>query len=167
MTKAGTSRSAHGKEILAATPEGSRSTEPKPTAESDPLPRIDENLSDNVSAEDEETDEEDDSIVPIEDSEDPCTLLRYVTSVLHSTESIPNLRNSNQFEGHANRRIMWVPLKRYVAALKTGVIYRQTENQPEVVELMEWTPNDRECDVWFAKATVIDLYRENRSRKIT
>ena len=60
---------------------------------------------------------------------------------------------------------MWVRLIHFIRALSTGVIYPRTGNR-EAVELMDWEPNNPDCDIWFAKAAVIDLYQENRSRKV-
>ena len=139
------------KEILAATPVRSRSTKPKPiTAKSD-----DEEPTDDIST------------VCTEDSEEPYTL-RYVTSVLfRSTESMQNNKgqDSTQLGSHVTHRYKWVPLRRYISALRNGFVYRSTVNH-DAIELMSWQHHDLDCSIWFAETLVKDLFRENKSRWI-
>ena len=137
------------KEIFAATPVRSRSANHEATVESH---------------DDEASAEEDDTTAHVEDAEEPH-IYRGVTSVLHSSESIHKIQDSTHRGSHDAYRIKWVPLRRYIAALRTGVIYKQTSRQ-EAVELMDWRPHDQGCDIWFAKALVQDLYRRNRSQCI-
>jgi hypothetical protein len=111
----------------------------------------------------EESNEEDDIESVKEDEEEEPDTLRYVTSVLHSTMSLKQLHDSLIESG--SQHAMWVPLERFITALRTGVIFRQ-RGQQEAVELLDWEPNDHDSDVWFAKATVSSLFQENRDRKI-
>ena len=114
----------YSKEVLVAPPIRSR-TPPKSEPATESL------SSDSVEklnfTDEEESNEEDDIESVKEVDVEELDTLRYVTSVLHSTMSLKQLQDSLIESG--SQHAMWVPLQRFITALRIGVIYHKKDNK--------------------------------------
>ena len=61
-----------------------------------------------------------------------------MTCILHSAEPKQKLQSLTTRDGF-EASVMWVPLKRYLSALRSGTLYSSySEDQDEAVELLRW-----------------------------
>ena len=122
----------YSKEVLIATPRKSKTTEPnkvaRPTAQRKHHSDSDESFFSDIT-------EEDDGTKSTDEAEEEPHTHRYVTCILHSAEPKQKLQSLTTRDGF-EASVMWVPLKRYLSALRSGTLYSYSEDRDEAVELL-------------------------------